>query len=80
MIGEKVPKEELEKLLREEEEKSEFGRELNKELKGLKVGECLLYKVREGAERIVSLGFAFPHDKGVEIFTRPGKIYAYKKC
>ncbi|GAH50100.1 unnamed protein product [marine sediment metagenome] len=79
MIGEKVPREELEKLLKEEEEKTELARELSKELKEMRSGECLLYRVPEGAEKLTSLAFTLSHDEGVEIFTRPGKIYAYKR-
>jgi len=79
MIGEKVPREQLEKLLVEEKEKSEFLKELNKELKALKPGECLVYETKEGTESLLGLALRLTPVKHLELIVRPGKVYACKE-
>ena len=78
MFGIKVSKEELEKLLTEERGKAELARGLDEEIKGMKVGECFLYKTNEGGENVASFAFTFSHYKNIEVYTRPGKVYVYK--
>jgi len=79
MIGEKVPWEELEELLAEETKKDKLVKELKKELKALKPGECLVYEAKKGMESIMSLSLGLSVKK-LKLITRPGKVYAYKEC
>ena len=80
MIGEKVPKEQLEELLVEETRRDEFLKELNKELKALEPGECLVYEAKVGMESILSLVLTLSHIKNLKLIDRPGKVFAYKEC
>jgi len=79
MIGKPVPKEQLEELLVEETEKGEFIEEINKELKALKPGECLVYEAKVGMESTLSLVLTLSHIKSLKLIERPGKVYAYKE-
>lgn len=79
MIGKPVPKEQLEELLAEEKEKSGFLREINKELKALKPGECLVYEAKVGMESTMSLVLTLSHIEHLRLIERPGKVYAYKE-
>jgi len=64
-----VPKEGLEKFLKE----------LNKELKALKPGECLVYGTKKGTESSLGLVLSLSHVKNLEVMTRLGRVYAYKE-
>lgn len=79
MIGKLVPKEQLEELLASEKSKDEIVGEVNKELKALKPGECLVYKARVGMESAMSLSLSFSRVNNLKLITRPGKVYAYKE-
>ncbi len=79
MIGKPVPKEEFKELLVEETRKVEIVKELNKELKALKPGECLVYETKEGAESTMGLSIRLS-SKDLKLITRPGKVYAYREC
>lgn len=80
MIGVKVPGEQLEELLAEEEKNDEFVGRLYEELRALKLGECLVYEAKVGMESIMSLSLDLSHIKNLKLITRPGKVYAYKEC
>lgn len=79
MIGEKVPREQLEELLAEEKKKDGLIKEINEELEALKPGECLVYKAKVGMESIMSLVLTLSHTKDLKLIDRPGKVYAYKE-
>ena len=74
-----LPKEELEKLLAEEKKKGELVKEITRELKALKPGGCLVYEAKAGMESALSLILTLSNIKGLELTTRPGKVYAYKE-
>lgn len=78
MIGKPVLKETFRTLLHEEEEKTKIIGDINKELKALKPGECLVYEARVGMESVLSLSLSFSV-KNLKLVTRPGKVYAYKE-
>jgi len=80
VIGVKVPGEQLEELLAEEEKNDEFVGRLYEELRALKLGECLVYEAKVGMESIMSLSLDLSHIKNLKLITRPGKVYAYKEC
>ena len=80
MIGEKVPKEQLEELLVEEKKKDGLVKEIKEELKALKPGECLVYEAKVGMTSIMSLSLDSFHIKNLKLISRPGKVYAYKEC
>lgn len=79
MIGKPVLKEKLEELIVEEKKKDGLIKELNKELKALKPGECLVYEAKVGMESALSLVLALSHIKNLKLIDRPGKVYAYKE-
>ena len=62
----------------EETRKDEIVKELSKELKALKPGECLVYEAKAGMESILSLSLGLSVKK-LKVITRPGKVYAYKE-
>ncbi len=78
MIGKPVPWEQLEELLVEETRKDKLVKELNKELKALEPGGCLVYEAKVGMESIMSLSLGLSV-KHLKLITRPGKVYAYKE-
>lgn len=78
MIGEPVSKEELEKLLNEEEFAVAKMKELKEELESIKPGGCMRYRTGIGEEHIVALSLIMHDVEGLSIIKRPREVYAYK--
>ncbi|GAH81603.1 unnamed protein product, partial [marine sediment metagenome] len=63
MIGKAVSGEELQKLLDRQAERDNFVKQVEEELKALKVGECQVYENRPEAPLWISVGLALLVDK-----------------
>ena len=80
MIGKPVSGDELQKVLDRQAERDKFVKQLEEELRALKVGECLAYESRPEAPLWASVGLSLLVDKikGLKSIKEENYTYVYR--